>query len=85
MPNRNITREEMAEILSNIEDIDLEDDMEEVLDRFTDSDDIANWARQSVAEVVYAELMEGHDGNTFGPQETATRAQAATIIARLIK
>ena len=85
MPNRNITREEMAEILSNIEDIDLEDDVEEILDRFIDNDDIANWARKSVAKAVHAELMEGHNGNTFGPKETATRAQAATIIARLIK
>ena len=52
--------------------------------RFSDSDSISGWAHEAV-KLAYAQgFIDGMDDGTFSPNLTATRAQAATIISRMI-
>ncbi|GLX66557.1 S-layer homology domain-containing protein [Paenibacillus glycanilyticus] len=50
---------------------------------FTDSAAIPAWASKEVAAAVDAGLIQGKD-NRFAPNETATRAEAITMIMRLL-
>ncbi len=51
---------------------------------FADSDKISDWAITSVKQSVAHGFIEGTDNNMFEPKEKATRAQAATIIKRVL-
>lgn len=52
---------------------------------FTDSADIADYARESVAKLQKAGIMSGDENGAFNPRDNATRAQAAQIIYMLYK
>ena len=54
------------------------------IDRFADKEDISPWAYASVDQAVGAGLISGITANTFAPGENATRAQAASLIKRLL-
>lgn len=81
-PDANITREQMAVMLSNFtRSADL------VLtgsngggSTFTDQTLINEWAQEAVAEMVSAGIMGGYPEGDFQPGGQATRAQAATVI-----
>ncbi len=51
---------------------------------FADNDRISDWAQTSIKLSVAHGFIEGTDNNMFAPKEKATRAQAATIIKRVI-
>jgi uncharacterized protein YkuJ len=51
---------------------------------FTDSEQIASWARSSVAAAVDSRILTGYPDRSFQPQGKLTRAEAATIIAGLL-
>ena len=51
---------------------------------FTDSTDIPDWAADAIYASVQLGLIEGDDGGAFRPTDNLTRAEAATIIARVI-
>ncbi len=53
-------------------------------DSFSDSADISDWAKISVSQAVENGFIKGMDDGTFMPKATATRAQAAAIIYRVI-
>lgn len=83
-PNNKLSRVEMAEMLSNVIDVAVDDEeVDQILGGLKDSKAIPKWALRSVAEVVKAKLMNGHTSDNFSPQGTATRAQAATVIYKL--
>ena len=51
---------------------------------FTDADDISGWAHEAV-KLAYAQgFIDGMGDGTFAPKATLTRAEAATIISRMI-
>ena len=52
---------------------------------FTDESDIASWALPSVKMAAVNEVITGVGGGTFAPKDTETRAQAATMIDRLLE
>lgn len=52
---------------------------------FTDKDVIPAWAQKEVAAAVEAGLIQGKNGNRFDPLATATRAEALTLIIRLLE
>jgi hypothetical protein len=52
------------------------------LSAFADAAKISAWATEAVQWAVQAGIVTGHDDGTFGPQDTATRAQVATIADR---
>lgn len=81
-PNKEISRTEMAVMLSSLTDEELtEEDVAKELTVFADADSIPSWAREAVAEVVKAGLMNGDNGS-FNPENPAARAEAATVIYR---
>lgn len=84
-PKRPITREEAAILLSragNFKPVK-EQEMVKVLSTFTDSDKISWWAKNDLAPVIKAKVLNGSDNGKFLPQNYATRAEAAAMIARL--
>lgn len=51
---------------------------------FTDNDQIPQWAQGPVAATVSKGLIQGNPDGSFAPANGLTRAEAATIIARLL-
>jgi len=49
---------------------------------FTDTD--GHWAKDSIQYVVVRNIMKGYSDGTFKPNNTMTRVQAASIIARML-
>lgn len=64
-------------ILSDAEEADLS--------AFTDGDKIADYAKEAVSKMVGAGIVLGNTDGTVNPAGNATRAEAAVIIARLMK
>ncbi|WP_341186550.1 S-layer homology domain-containing protein [Paenibacillus sp. FSL H7-0756] len=52
---------------------------------FKDAGQIAGWAQQDVAKAVQAGLITGTPDGQFHPGQSATRAEAATVILRLLE
>jgi len=83
-PNDRVTREEMCKMIVNVYTIlggetDSESDIS-----FADGEEISPWAEEFVKKAVAAGLMNGMDDNKFSPGSGATRAQAATVICRML-
>jgi hypothetical protein len=83
-PGRPITREEMAILLNRYivsRGISLP---QGATPPFSDSDSISAWALDGVIAMQAAGIITGHPDGRFAPQNTATRAEVATIFARLL-
>ena len=83
-PNADITREQMATMLSRYAafkgaDVSAKAD----LSGFEDASTISSWATDSVSWAVSTGLMQGMSAKTIGPQGKTTRAQAATLMQRI--
>lgn len=52
---------------------------------FGDSYYISSWAREDVSKATAAGLIKGTDKGNFEPQKNATRAEAITVIKRMIE
>ena len=52
--------------------------------KFLDEENISDWAAASVSLATANGFIDGMDDNTFRPADSATRAQAATIILRVM-
>ncbi len=80
-PNKEITREEMCVMLSRAFQwygcI-----MPEGGNEFADSGEISAWAYADVLAMSGMELILGYEDGSFRPGNTATRAQAATVLLR---
>ena len=81
-PNDQITREEMCAILDRLL-VALGKEIEPAELTFDDTDDIGDWACDSVARLVKTGIIRGQANNLFAPKSTATRAEAATVLHRL--
>ena len=82
-PNRNITRQELAVILANYTasaGIELRETREVVV--FNDSDAIAAYAQEAVAQMVRAGILNGRPGDLFDPLAGASRAEVAAVLHR---
>lgn len=55
----------------------------EVLQSYTDAEEIAFWARGAVETISASGLMRGNDSHEFLPDVMATRAQIAAILVRM--
>lgn len=83
-PNETITREEMGVILGRtLIELGYNSGSGESLTRFDDMDEISDENRLLIATAVRNKLLEGYNGK-FAPEDMMTRAQAATVIYRLI-
>jgi hypothetical protein len=81
-PNMNISREEMTAVLMRAF---RKDSVSEKEMTFTDSNKIARWARGNVAASVEQGIVSGYSDNTFRPKAYMTRAEAFTIVCRLLE
>jgi len=82
---RQISRMEMASILiraMNLEDI--ADSSRDDFIKFSDANQIPNWARGSVVIAIEKGVINGYSDNTFGPVKSATRAEAVTMIIKML-
>lgn len=81
-PNKNITREEMIAVLTRAYKIKLEDESLEL--GFKDQEKIAEWAKVNVKAGYESKVIEGYPDNTYRPKNNITRAEAFTIICKLM-
>ncbi|MCR8743799.1 S-layer homology domain-containing protein [Romboutsia lituseburensis] len=80
-PNQNITREEVAVILTNINKN--KDNNTDKLNQFKDGSQTSTWAKSSVEGSIEANYVDGYDDNTIRPKAHITRAEAVTILSRV--
>jgi hypothetical protein len=52
---------------------------------FKDFETVDSWAQQATEIIVESRIMQGVTPNTLAPKQNATRAQATTILRRLLK
>ncbi len=85
-PDDLVTREQMATMLFRFAEMmqALPEQTDSAL-TYADSDTIADWAREGALYCQSEGLMQGVGANLFAPQQTATRAQLATIVSNFIK
>ncbi|OOB78940.1 MAG: hypothetical protein BEN18_05605 [Epulopiscium sp. Nuni2H_MBin001] len=84
-PSENITREQIAVIIYNYAGYKNYDTMQSSsLADFNDVNDIASWSSHAVAWAVGNGIIGGRDDGTLDPKGTATRAEIAVIINRLL-
>ena len=84
-PNDDITREQIATILMryvNWKDMDTSTTNE--LTSYTDAGQVSTWALDAMKWANAKGLITGRTETTLTPLSTATRAEVATILARLI-
>ena len=85
-PDEHITREQLATMLrryAEFKDYDVTVPAAFGLSNFTDNAQVSDWAYEAVRWAVYHELIRG-SGGRLSPRGTATRAEYATILQRLI-
>lgn len=80
-PNNNITREELTCVLIRAFNRKLEGDM---LLFFKDNGMISWWALEDVKAGVQNQVIGGYPDNTFQPKAFMTRAEAFSIVCRLM-
>ncbi|MGI5881101.1 MAG: S-layer homology domain-containing protein [Syntrophomonadaceae bacterium] len=80
-PDDNITREQMAVMIVKAAGLK----PAESTKNFSDKAQISSWAKAAVDTAVANGIMSGYPDNTFKPLATATRAEAATIFANIMK
>lgn len=81
-PNKYITREEMIAVLTRAFEIKLEN--EELELTFKDKEEISKWAEEYVKAGFEKEIIVGYPDNTYKPKNNITRAEAFTIICKLM-
>lgn len=80
-PDLAITREEMCALLSRcLQWYGMEVPEGEVT--FPDAEDISDWALEDVRAIFAMELVKGYSDGSFVPHNTATRAEAASLLVR---
>lgn len=84
-PENAITREEMAKLIVSAigEDVlaQLIGDVSE--SKFTDADEISDWALSAVNQLAALGVITGYEDGSFRPSQVITRAEAAVIIDRV--
>ncbi|MGJ7045422.1 S-layer homology domain-containing protein [Thermoanaerobacterium thermosulfurigenes] len=81
-PNKYITREEAASIISRL--LNLKDTDNSDISKFNDAREISNWAKGAISAVVKQGYMGGYPDNTFRPENFITRAETVVILNRAI-
>lgn len=80
-PGAEITRAEMAMMLANASGLSLEVN---AATGFADDKNIPLWAKGAVAAIKKLELVKGKGLNEFDPEASTTRAEAVTVLMRIL-
>ncbi|GIP34179.1 cadherin-like beta sandwich domain-containing protein [Paenibacillus sp. J2TS4] len=90
-PNLLVSREEMAVVLERLmkQKLGMNADvtsreMEALLGKYDDADEISSWAKQAIAANIKMEAMSGLSDRRLAPQESGTRAQIATLLYKIM-
>lgn len=83
-PNDKITREQICTMVDRYLKYEGYQIAAEPAGKFKDDGQISSWAYNSVVAVRNLGLVVGYEDGSFKPQGLATRAEAATILTRLI-
>ncbi|MCA0756549.1 S-layer homology domain-containing protein [Paenibacillus sp. N4] len=81
-PDASITRSEMVVMIAGAMGLET---MPNAPTGFADHKDIPAWAKGAVKAVADKGIVKGRSSNTFAPKETATRAEAITVIMNMLK
>lgn len=82
-PDTQITREQMASMMMRYAQFKQYSTCKSAdLSAFKDAGSISSWALESMKWANAAGLINGRTASTIAPQDTATRAEAATILMR---
>ncbi len=81
-PESPITRQDLMTIVARALEITA-NEPENVLTAFSDNRDVADYARETVAAMVFEEIVQGNADGTLNPLGNTTRAEAAVIMARI--
>lgn len=83
-PNNPLTREQMATFLYRFADFETEEPIEITgdLSGYTDADLVADYAVDAMTWAVGEGVISGIGDNTLAPDNTASRAQMATVLTR---
>jgi len=87
-PDQNITREQIAVTLARalkmkLPEAAVVDDAGQIIDKFEGKGKISSWARQEMALAISSGQVNSVSADAFGPQITASRADATAMIWRL--
>jgi uncharacterized repeat protein (TIGR02543 family) len=80
-PDAAITRAEMAAMIANALKLSIESDS---TTSFADDKNIPSWAKGAVAAIKKLDLIEGTGANQFNPNTQATRAEAVTVLLKML-
>lgn len=87
VPDLPVTREQMALMLirayTKEKDVDVQDMAEPT--KFSDEAQFSSWADEYIDLVSSLGLMNGRDDGSFDPKSETTRAEATTVIRRLLE
>ncbi|WP_141502124.1 S-layer homology domain-containing protein [Paenibacillus luteus] len=86
-PNERITREQMAVMLSRAlgyvnKSVQAN---EKTLEKYTDNGSISAWAKQAIAELLTAQIIQGKSEQTLDPGAHASRAEASVMMKRFLQ
>ncbi|MCK9478664.1 MAG: S-layer homology domain-containing protein [Firmicutes bacterium] len=80
-----ITREEMAAIAYRVFILlDFEFNVDEKYSEYIDADEVSDYAKQAVRFMTVHNILKGTGEGLFRAKENATRAEAATVVGRII-
>lgn len=78
-----ISRQDMAVMITRAKNIELTEDMSD--NTFTDSEQVSDYARQSVGYLKNAGVINGYSDGSFKPLGNVTRAETAKVLYGLLK
>jgi hypothetical protein len=85
-PNTTITREQMVTMIArslNLVGKEVQVNLS-LLSQFEDQSEIAEWAKNAVAITVAAKITQGKSGLSFEAKGNTTRAEAVTLLKRML-
>ena len=80
-PNNEISRQEVAVILSRLLKLNVKENMA-AISTFKDADSISQWSKRLVNAVVAGGYMSGYPDQTYQPDRAITRAEAIVTLDR---
>ena len=84
-PDRAVSRQELVTMLYRYaKSVGMDADKSAGLGGYADGKDVAAWAKEAMGWAVANGLVQGRSATTLAPNETATRAEVAAILQRLV-
>ena len=84
-PNNAITRQELAKLIVEfLKYVIAKVESESLVESFADEKKFPGWSREYIEALRETGLMGGDESGNFNPKQTATRAEVATVIVRML-